>query len=59
MKTSDFDYELPEELIAQDPLENRSSSRLSDAPLNTFLVTVYSLCVRELTQFARYGPGVV
>ena len=28
MKTSDFFYELPEELIAQDPLEDRSSSRL-------------------------------
>lgn len=28
MKVSDFDYELPEELIAQDPLENRSDSRL-------------------------------
>ncbi len=28
MKTSDFDYELPEELIAQTPLEDRSSSRL-------------------------------
>lgn len=28
MKTSDFNYELPEELIAQDPLEERSSSRL-------------------------------
>ena len=28
MKTSDFDYELPEELIAQDPLEDRTSSRL-------------------------------
>ena len=28
MKTSDFDYELPEELIAQDPLPDRSSSRL-------------------------------
>ena len=28
MKVSDFDYELPEELIAQDPLEDRSSSRL-------------------------------
>ena len=28
MKTSDFYYELPEELIAQDPLENRSDSRL-------------------------------
>lgn len=28
MKTQDFYYELPEELIAQDPLEDRSSSRL-------------------------------
>ncbi len=28
MKTSDFNFELPEELIAQDPLEDRSSSRL-------------------------------
>ncbi len=28
MKTSDFYYDLPEELIAQDPLEDRASSRL-------------------------------
>ena len=28
MKVSDFDFELPKELIAQDPLEDRSSSRL-------------------------------
>ena len=28
MKTSDFYYELPQELIAQDPLEDRSASRL-------------------------------
>lgn len=28
MKTSDFDYELPERLIAQTPLEKRDSSRL-------------------------------
>lgn len=28
MKTEDFDFYLPEELIAQDPLEDRSSSRL-------------------------------
>ena len=28
MKTSDFDYNLPEELIAEYPLESRSSSRL-------------------------------
>lgn len=28
LTTKDFDYDLPEELIAQTPLENRSSSRL-------------------------------
>ena len=28
MKTSDFYYDLPEELIAQDPLEDRTASRL-------------------------------
>lgn len=28
MKTADFDYELPEELIAQEPLGERSASRL-------------------------------
>ena len=28
MKTSDFDYYLPEELIAQTPLEKRDTSRL-------------------------------
>ena len=28
MKTEDFDYELPEELIAQTPLKDRTSSRL-------------------------------
>ena len=28
METKDFYYDLPEELIAQDPLEKRSDSRL-------------------------------
>ena len=28
MKTSDFYYDLPEELIAQDPLVDRTASRL-------------------------------
>ena len=28
MKTSDFYYDLPQELIAQDPIEDRSASRL-------------------------------
>ena len=35
MKTSDFDYELPEELIAQTPLKDRSSSRLLVLDKNT------------------------
>ena len=28
MDVKDFDYELPKELIAQDPLDDRSASRL-------------------------------
>ena len=35
LKKSDFYYELPEELIAQDPLEDRSSSRLLLLDKNT------------------------
>ena len=35
MKTSDFDYELPENLIAQTPLKDRSSSRLLVLDKNT------------------------
>ncbi|MDY3251084.1 MAG: tRNA preQ1(34) S-adenosylmethionine ribosyltransferase-isomerase QueA [Candidatus Choladocola sp.] len=35
MKTSDFYFDLPQELIAQDPLENRSSSRLLVLDRNT------------------------
>lgn len=35
MKTSDFDYILPENLIAQHPLENRSSSKLMVLDKNT------------------------
>ncbi|MDO4519192.1 MAG: tRNA preQ1(34) S-adenosylmethionine ribosyltransferase-isomerase QueA [Eubacteriales bacterium] len=35
MKTADFYYDLPEELIAQDPLEDRSSSRLMHIDIET------------------------
>ena len=35
MNVSDFDYDLPEELIAQDPLEKRSDSRLMVLDKNT------------------------
>ena len=39
MKTSDFYYDLPEELIAQDPLTDRSSSRLMHLNKETGEVT--------------------
>ena len=35
MKTSDFNYQLPEELIAQTPLERRDGSRLMTLDRNT------------------------
>ena len=35
MKTSNFKYDLPEELIAQVPIEDRSSSRLMVVDKNT------------------------
>ena len=35
MKTSDFNYYLPEELIAQEPLKDRASSRLMVLDKNT------------------------
>lgn len=35
MKLQDFNYDLPEELIAQDPLEDRSASRLMTLNKNT------------------------
>ena len=35
LKTSDFYFDLPKELIAQDPLEDRSSSRLLMVDKNT------------------------
>ena len=35
MQTSDFKYDLPEELIAQTPLKDRTSSRLMVLDKNT------------------------
>ena len=39
MKLNDFYYDLPEELIAQDPLEDRSASRLMIVDKNTGAVS--------------------
>ena len=54
MKTSDFYYDLPKELIAQDPLEDRSSSRLlhlsmQDGSLNTDILQIFwTIFIKEI-----------
>ncbi|MDP2396062.1 MAG: S-adenosylmethionine:tRNA ribosyltransferase-isomerase [bacterium] len=39
MQLSDFDYELPEELIAQTPMEPRDHSRLLNINLSNSSIT--------------------
>ena len=44
MKTSDFDFYLPEELIAQTPLERRDASRLLTLDKHTGQTTTFMSC---------------
>ncbi|MBP3913108.1 MAG: S-adenosylmethionine:tRNA ribosyltransferase-isomerase, partial [Lachnospiraceae bacterium] len=57
MKTSDFYYELPPELIAQDPLIDRSASRLMvlDRESGSISETRFS----EIGQYLRPGDLLV
>ncbi|MCR4610793.1 MAG: tRNA preQ1(34) S-adenosylmethionine ribosyltransferase-isomerase QueA [Lachnospiraceae bacterium] len=57
MNVSDFDYELPEELIAQDPLERRSESRLMVLDKNTGEVTHKHFY--DITEYLRSGDCLV
>ncbi|MCR5431028.1 MAG: tRNA preQ1(34) S-adenosylmethionine ribosyltransferase-isomerase QueA [Lachnospiraceae bacterium] len=57
LKTSDFNYELPEELIAQDPLEDRSSSRLMVLDKNNG--TILHRHFYEIGSFLRKGDCLV
>ena len=57
MKTSDFDFYLPEELIAQHPLEKRDSSRLLTLDKNTGAIGHHHFY--ELPQFLRPGDCLV
>lgn len=57
LSKSDFYYDLPEELIAQDPLSDRSSSRLLKLDKNT---GEYSHHVfKEITEFLNPGDCLV
>ena len=57
MKTSDFDFELPEELIAQTPLERRDTSRLLTLHKSTGVTEHHHFY--ELTEFLRPGDCLV
>ena len=57
MKTSDFNYFLPEELIAQEPLNDRASSRLMvmDRQTGEIKHTVF----KSITQYLKKGDCLV
>ena len=57
MKTSDFDFYLPEELIAQTPLERRDASRLLTLDKHTGATEHHHFY--ELPQFLRPGDCLV
>jgi S-adenosylmethionine:tRNA ribosyltransferase-isomerase len=57
MKRQDFYYELPEELIAQDPLEDRSSSRLLVLDKESGVVSHHVF--REIAGYLKEGDCLV
>lgn len=57
MKTSDFYYELPEELIAQEPLADRASSRLMVVHKDT--KTLEHRHFRDVKEYLRPGDCLI
>ncbi len=57
MKTSDFNYNLPEELIAQEPLKDRASSRLMMLDKNTGEIEHKTF--RDIKQYLKKGDCLV
>lgn len=57
MKTSDFYYDLPQELIAQDPLTDRSSSKLMVLDKNTG--EIYHRVFKDITEYLKPGDCLV
>ena len=56
-KTSDFDYELPKELIAQTPLKDRSASRMMVIHRTSGTFSDHSFA--EITEYFRPGDVLV
>ena len=57
MKTQDFYYDLPQELIAQDPLEDRSGSRLLILDKETG--SIEHRIFKQITQYLKKGDCLV
>ena len=57
MKTSDFYFDLPQELIAQDPLEDRSASRLMVLDKNTGKIQHHIF--KEIVNYLNPGDCLV
>ena len=57
MKTSDFYYDLPQELIAQEPLKDRSSSRL--LVLHKDSGEIEHKIFRDITEYLKKGDCLV
>ncbi|MBY6276778.1 tRNA preQ1(34) S-adenosylmethionine ribosyltransferase-isomerase QueA [Symbiobacterium thermophilum] len=57
MRLSDFDYDLPKELIAQKPVEPRDASRLM--VVHRASGAIEHRCFRDLPEYLRPGDGLV
>ena len=57
MNVKDFDYKLPEELIAQDPLADRSASRLMVLDKKTGEIEHHNF--KEITRYLSPGDCLV
>ena len=57
MNVADFNFDLPKELIAQDPLEDRAASRL--LVLRKETGTVEHCHFRDILQFLKKGDCIV
>lgn len=57
MKLEDFDYELPEELIAQTPLKDRSASRM--LVLNKNTGEIEHKIFKDIVEYFEEGDSIV
>ncbi|OEH84557.1 tRNA preQ1(34) S-adenosylmethionine ribosyltransferase-isomerase QueA [Desulfuribacillus stibiiarsenatis] len=57
MKVQDFDFDLPEELIAQSPLKDRESSRLM--VIDTLKQEIYDRTFSDIREFLQEGDTLV